>query len=55
MTRFFQSEKVVVSHSQASFKAALVGMAVDNLSSFRIFSTPAFLALTGELAEKLKE
>ncbi len=54
VTQFFTSEKVVVSHTKESFKAALVEIAVNNAISLRFFSTDGFLHLNGELAKKLQ-
>ena len=55
--KYFSAEpkKIIVDHSKESFKAALVGMAVFNATSFSIFSSDSFKALVGDVAEKLKE
>lgn len=55
MTNYFVSEKIVVSHTKHSFKAALVSMCVDHAISFRFFSSACFQALNGEMAKKLQE
>ena len=55
MTQIFASEKIVVSHTKQSFKAALVGLVVKNSAPFRMFSSESFGALVGETARKLQE
>ena len=55
VSSFFSSDKVVVTHTKASFKAAIVNMAVNNAISLRFFSTDGFKLLAGEIAEKLQE
>jgi hypothetical protein len=54
VTQFFTSEKVVVSHTKESFKAALVEIAVNNAIPLRFISIDGFLHLNGELAKKLQ-
>jgi hypothetical protein len=55
VTSFFASDKVVFSHTKETFKTAIVCLAVNNAVTFRFFTTKDFLALIGELADKLKE
>ncbi len=53
-TKFFSSEKIHVSHTKKSFKAAVVHMAVNHAISLRFFSEESFQLFNGEIARKLK-
>jgi hypothetical protein len=55
MTKFFASDRLLVSHTRESFITALVNIAVYNSISLQFFSTDTFRALCGEIAEKLQE
>jgi hypothetical protein len=51
--QFYQSEKVAVTMTTASFKDALVKMVVKEGIAIRFFTSDAFKLMNGEMAEKL--
>ena len=53
LSKYFQSEKITVSMTKEKFKQHLFQLAVENGVPPKLFSSPAFIGLHGEMAEKL--
>ena len=54
LTKFFQSEEISVSMTKKKFKRHLIQLVVDNGVALNLLSSPAFVGLNGEMAEKLR-
>ena len=52
-SKYFHSEKINVSMIKEKFKHHLIQLVVENGMSLKLFPSPAFIGLYGEMAEKL--
>ena len=53
LSKYFQSEKISVSMTKDKFKHHLIQLVVKNGVPLKLFSSPGFIGLHGEMAEKL--
>ena len=53
LSKYFQSEKITVSMTKENFKHHLIQLVVKNGVPLKLFSSPGFIGLHGEMAEKL--
>ena len=53
VSKYFHSDKINVSMSKEKFKRHLIQLVLDNGIALKLFSSPAFVGLHGEMAEKL--
>ena len=53
LTKFFQSEKISVSMTKEKFKRHVIQLVVNNGVALNLLSSPAFVGLKGEMAQKL--
>ena len=54
LSKYFQSEKITVSMTKEKFKHHLIQLVMENEVPLKLFSSPAFIGLHKEMAEKLR-
>ena len=54
LSKYSQSEKITASMTKDKFKH-LIQLVVENGKPLKLFSSPGFIGLQGEMAEKLVE
>ena len=55
LSKYSQSEKITASMTKDKFKHLLIQLVVENGKPLKLFSSPGFIGLQGEMAEKLVE
>jgi len=53
LSKYFQSETITVLMTKEKFKHHLIQLVVENGVPLKLFSSPGFIGLHGEMAEKL--